>query len=67
MFNEIAFAYMLEQSLFFRMSVMKKLVLLTLVSMAAIFTGCTGSEETVIPDREKLSTEIVEEYQFPTK
>ena len=48
---------------------MKKLVLvlLTLVSMAAIFTGCTGSEETVIPDREKLSTEIVEEYQFPTK
>ena len=51
---------------FFRMTVMKKIVLLVLVAMAAIFTGCTGSEETVIPSRENLSTEIVEEYEFPS-
>ena len=48
------------------MTVMKKIVLLVLVAMAAIFTGCTGSEETVIPSRENLSTEIVEEYEFPS-
>ena len=46
---------------------MNKFILLMLVSiMAAIFTGCSGSEEVVIPDRANLSTEIVEEFEFPS-
>lgn len=46
---------------------MKKIVLLMLVSiLATISTGCSEPGETVIPDRENLSTEIVEEFEFPS-
>ena len=46
---------------------MKKFILLVLVSiLAAISTGCSESKEAVIPDRENLSTEIVEEFEFPS-
>jgi len=40
---------------------MKKnvLILLVLVLVAA-FSGCTGSQEAEIPDREQMSTELVE-------
>ena len=46
---------------------MEKNVLLLLVSIViASITGCAGSQEAEIPSRENLSTEIVEEYEFPS-
>ena len=40
---------------------MNKNVLILLVSLlAAVFSGCTGSQEAEMPDRGKMSTEIVE-------
>lgn len=44
-----------------RMNEMKKNVLFLLVSiLAAAFSGCTESQKAEIPDREQMSTEIVE-------
>ena len=49
------------------MGEMKKNVLLVLVSIVvASFTGCAGSQEAEIPSRENLSTEIVEDFEFPS-
>ena len=46
---------------------MKKNVLLVLVSIVvASFTGCAGSQEAEIPSRENLSTEIMEDFEFPS-
>ena len=40
---------------------MKKNVLFLLVSLlVAAFSGCTGSQEAEIPDREQMSTETVD-------
>ena len=49
------------------MGEMKKNVLLVLVSIVvASFTGCAGSQEAEIPSRENLSTEIMEDFEFPS-